>query len=92
MVIWDAARQEGELAVFQLPALPSGQAFRICITDPQYPDPVGAGSFTVETPAGDAHVVLKPARPIATAMRFTICAGSLAGGPRPSDPVVLSSR
>ena len=92
VILWNAARQEGELAAFQLPALPPDQSYRVCITDPQYADPVSAGAFTVPAPAGDARVHLQPGRPVANAARFAISVGSPAGDPRPSDPIVLLSR
>ena len=91
-VIWDARRRQGELAVFQLPGLPRDQNYRVWISDPQNPEAVSAGMFTVPPTGGDARVSLRPAKPVAGAARFTIAVESVAGEPGQPGQVVLSSR
>jgi hypothetical protein len=91
VAIWDAQRQEGELAAFQLAPLAPDRSYRIWIIDPQYPDPVSAGAFTVAQSTGDARIRLKPEKPIATASRFAITAERTDGEPRTDGPFILSS-
>ncbi len=92
VVVWDPARQEGELAAFLLPALPSGQCYRVDVTGPSSADPVAAGTFTVKAPEGDARMHLRPARPVADANRFTVSIAAPDTQPPAPVQVVFLSR
>ena len=92
IVVWDPARQEGELAVAKLPPLAPDKDYQLWISDPQYPRPVSAGVFAIGAAVGETRIRFKPDQPVATAARFTISVERKGGVPRTEGPIVLSSQ
>lgn len=92
IVVWDPARQEGELAVAKLPPLAPDKDYQLWISDPQYPRPVSAGIFAIGAVASETRIRFKPDQPVATAARFTISVERKGGVPHAEGPIVLSSQ
>lgn len=92
VAVWDPARQEGQLAVANLPPVAPDKDYQLWISDPQYPDPVNAGVLALPPAAGEARVPFKPDRPVASADRFAISVERRGGAPRSEGPTVLTSR
>jgi hypothetical protein len=92
VAVWNPVRQEGELFAVNLPPPAPDKDYQLWIMDPQYPDPVGAGVFTVGTTVGDVRIPFRPDRRVANAARFSVSLERKGGVTRAEGPMVLSSQ
>jgi anti-sigma-K factor RskA len=91
VAVWNPARQEGVLSVDKLPALAADQDYQLWIVDPQYPNPVDAGVFTVDPATGGAHITFKGNKPIRAVAKFAVSLERKGGVPKAEGPMVLIS-
>lgn len=87
-VVWDGARQEGVLKVSNVPANAADRDYQLWIVDPDYPNPVDAGTFHVAQ-AGTADIPFKPKARVATANAFAVSLERKGGVPKAEGPMVL---
>jgi anti-sigma-K factor RskA len=52
VAVWNPEKQEGVLKVDKLPALAADKDYQLWVVDPQYPNPVDGGVFTVDPQTG----------------------------------------
>lgn len=89
VAVWDPARQEGLLKVEKLPALQPSQNYQLWIVDPQYPNPVDGGVFTVDPGTGEARLVFRAKQPVATVSAFAVTLERKGGVAKAEGPFVL---
>jgi len=89
VAVWDPAKQEGVLKIEKLPALAANQDYQLWIVDPQYPNPVDGGVFTVEPASGAARVQFKSKQPVAAVNAFAVTLERKGGVPKAEGPFVL---
>ncbi|MSU22744.1 MAG: hypothetical protein EXS32_02860 [Opitutus sp.] len=89
VAVWNPARQEGVLQVEKLPALTASQSYQLWVVDPQYPNPVDGGIFTVDPQTGDARVPFKARQAVATVAAFAVTLERKGGVPKAEGPFVL---
>ena len=89
VAIWDPAKQEGVLKVDKLPALAANQDYQLWVVDPQYPNPVDGGVFTVEPATGAARVQFKSKQPVGVVSAFAVTLERKGGVPKAEGPFVL---
>ena len=87
-VVWDGARQEGVLKVSNVPANAADRDYQLWIVDPDYKNPVDAGTFHVAK-AGTADIPFKPKARVATANAFAVSLERKGGVPKAEGPMVL---
>ncbi len=87
--VWDPARQEGVLKVDQLPALAPGKDYQLWVVDPQYPNPVDGGVFTVDPKTGAQKLSFKAKQPISAVAAFAVTLERKGGVPKAEGPFVL---
>ena len=87
-VVWDGEMQEGVLKVSDVPANAADRDYQLWIVDPDYPQPVDAGTFHVATP-GTTNVPFKPKAPIKSASAFAVSLERKGGVPKAEGPMVL---
>ena len=90
--VWDPSTQQGVLTVSKLPALAIDQDYQLWIFDPQYPTPVNAGVFTVDTTTGEARVVFKANKPVSSITTFAVSLEHKGGVPAAEGPMILVGR
>ncbi|MGH8587874.1 MAG: anti-sigma factor domain-containing protein [Gammaproteobacteria bacterium] len=89
VAVWDPRQQEGVLNVQNLPALAANEDYQLWVVDPQYPNPVDGGVFTVEPSGGRARVQFKTNQPIETVNAFAVTRERKGGVPKAQGPFVL---
>lgn len=89
VTFWDPAKQEGTLKVEKLPALLPSQDYQLWVVDPQYPNPVDGGVFTVDPKTGDARITFKPGQPVKAVSAFAVTLERKGGVPKAEGPFVL---
>ncbi len=87
--VWDPVKQEGVLKVEKLPALLANQDYQLWVVDPQYPNPVDGGVFTVDPVSGEARMVFKARQPISAVNAFAVTRERKGGVPKAEGPFVL---
>ncbi|MBL9203370.1 MAG: anti-sigma factor [Opitutaceae bacterium] len=87
--IWDPAKQEGVLKVDKLPALAANQDYQLWIVDPQYPNPVDGGVFTVDPQTGAQKIAYKAKQPVSSVAAFAVTLERKGGVPKAEGPFVL---
>jgi hypothetical protein len=89
VAVWDATKQEGVLKVEKLPALLATQDYQLWVVDPQYPNPVDGGVFTVDPQTGEARLVFKARQPVSAINAFAVTRERKGGVPKAEGPFVL---
>ncbi len=89
VTFWDPAKQEGTLKVEGLPALLANQDYQLWIVDPQYPNPVDGGVFTVDPKTGEARISYKPGQPVKAVAAFAVTLERKGGVPKAEGPFML---
>ncbi len=89
VAVWDEVRQEGVLQVEKLPALLPSQDYQLWVVDPQYPNPVDGGVFTVAPASGQARMTFRAKQPVAHASAFAVTLERKGGVPKAEGPFVL---
>lgn len=89
LAVWNPLNQEGMLTVEKLPLLQRDQDYQLWVIDPQYPNPVNGGVFTVEDD-GSARVRFRPDQPVAAATKFAISRERKGGVPKAEGPIVAA--
>lgn len=89
IAVWNPLKQEGTLNVEKLPALALGQDYQLWIVDPQYPNPVNGGVFTVDPSTGEQRVSFKANRPVRSIAAFAVTLERKGGVPKAEGPFVL---
>lgn len=89
IAVWNPASQEGLLKVEKLPPLEPTQDYQLWVVDPQYPNPVDGGVFTVDPATGEARLVFHAKQPVATINAFAVTLERKGGVPKAEGPFVL---
>ncbi len=89
VAVWDPGKQEGVLKVEKLPALLANQDYQLWIVDPQYPNPVDGGVFTVDPKTGEARRKFKAKQPVGAVNAFAVTLEQKGGVPVAKGPFVL---
>ena len=89
VAVWDPKKQQGVLNVQNLPALPANQDYQLWVVDPQYPNPVDGGVFTVEAASGKARLEFKARQPVNAISAFAVTRERKGGVPKAEGPFVL---
>ncbi|MBL9187246.1 MAG: anti-sigma factor [Opitutaceae bacterium] len=87
--VWDPTKQEGVLKVEKLPALLPSQDYQLWVVDPQYPNPVDGGVFTVDPETGTRKISFKAKQPISSVAAFAVTLERKGGVPKAEGPFVL---
>jgi hypothetical protein len=90
--VWDPARQEGVLNAEHLPTLAANEDYRLWLVDPQYPNPVDGGGFTVDPESGQARLTFESRQPIGAGNAFAVTRERKGGGATPGGPFILFGR
>jgi anti-sigma-K factor RskA len=72
IAVWNPEKQEGVLTVAKLPALAQDKDYQLWVVDPQYPQPVDGGVFSVDPATGEARLAFKPRLPVKSAAKFAV--------------------
>lgn len=89
IAIWDPLKQEGMLQVDKLPALAANEDYQLWVVDPQYPDPVDGGVFTVDSTTGTARVQFHARQAVRAINAFAVTRERKGGVPKAEGPFVL---
>lgn len=89
VAVWDPNRQEGVLTVEKLPALMPSQDYQLWVVDPQYPNPVDGGVFTVDPQSGEARMTFKAKQRVGAVNAFAVTLERKGGVPKAEGPFVL---
>ena len=89
IAVWNPAKQEGVLKVEKLPALAGDKDYQLWIVDPQYPNPVDGGVFTVDPLTGERRVIFKAHQPVTSIAAFAVTLERKGGVPKAEGPFVL---
>lgn len=89
IAVWNPASQEGLLKVEKLPALTPTQDYQLWVVDPQYPNPVDGGVFTVDPVTGEARLIFHAKQPVASVNAFAVTLERKGGVPKAEGPFVL---
>lgn len=92
VTFWDPSKQEGTLKVEKLPALLPSQDYQLWIVDPQYPNPVDGGVFTVDPKTGGARITYKPGQPVKAVSAFAVTVERKGGVPKAEGQFVLMGK
>ena len=92
VVVLNPDRQEGELVLAGIPALPPDEDYQLWITDSEHPVAVSAAVFTINSMSGGFRVPFKLDQPRANAAGFTVSVERKGGATSRQGPVILSSR
>ena len=90
-VEWDGEKQEGILRTFNVPPNPTGRDYQLWLIDPNYPQPVDGGIFSVGKDDA-AGIVFHPKARITSAKAFAISLERKGGVPNVAGPIVLASK
>lgn len=86
--VWDPVKQEGVLKAENLPALLANQDYQLWVVDPQYPNPVDGGVFTVDA-KGVAKVTFKAKQPVGAVNALAVTRERKGGVPKAEGPFIL---
>jgi anti-sigma-K factor RskA len=89
VAVWHPEKQEGVLKVDKLPALAADKDYQLWVVDPQYPNPVDGGVFTVDAQTGAQKVVFKAKQPVRAINAFAVTLERKGGVPKAEGPFVL---
>jgi anti-sigma-K factor RskA len=89
VAVWNSASQEGVLKVEKLPALAADKDYQLWVVDPQYQDPIDAGTFTVDPKTGEARVQFKTKQPIRAIAAYAITQERKGGVVKSAGPFLL---
>lgn len=89
VAVWNPAKQEGVLTVQKLPALATDKDYQLWIVDPQYPNPVDGGVFTVDPQTGERRVSFKSKQPVKSIAAFAVTLERKGGVTKAEGPFVL---
>jgi anti-sigma-K factor RskA len=89
VAVWNPEKQEGVLKVDKLPALAADKDYQLWVVDPQYPNPVDGGVFTVDPQTGAAKVKFTGRQPVAAVAAFAVTLERKGGVPKAEGPFVL---
>ena len=89
VAVWDPGKQEGVLNVQNLPALAANEDYQLWVVDPQYPNPLDGGVFTVEPTSGKARLQFKTKEPVGVVNAFAVTRERKGGVPKAEGPFVL---
>lgn len=92
IAVWDPTRHEGVLTVEKLPAPAANEDYQLWVVDPQYPDPVDGGVFTVDRQSGAARVKFTGRQPVAAISAFAVTLERKGGVAKAEGPFVLLGR
>lgn len=89
VAVWDPASQSGVLKFEKLPALAPDKDYQLWVVDPQYPDPVDGGVFTVDPRTGTGRVQFKGKQPLKAIKAYAITAERKGGVEKSAGPFLL---
>jgi anti-sigma-K factor RskA len=89
VAVWNPEKQEGVLQVAKLPALAADKDYQLWVVDPQYPNPVDGGVFTVDPQTGEARLQFKAKQPVKAINAFAVTLERKGGVPKAEGPFVL---
>lgn len=89
VAVWNPEKQEGVLQVEKLPALAPNKDYQLWVVDPQYPDPVDAGIFTVDPESGARRIQFKGKQPIKSIAAYAITEEIKGGVVKSAGPFLL---
>ena len=89
VAVWNPAKQAGVLQVEKLPALATGQDYQLWVVDPQYLDPLDAGTFTVDPETGAHRHPIKSKQPIKNIAAYAITQEVKGGVVKSAGPFLL---
>jgi anti-sigma-K factor RskA len=92
VAVWDPKLQAGVLNVQNLPALAANEDYQLWVVDPQYPNPVDGGVFTVDSTGGRARMQFKPNQQIQSVNAFAVTRERKGGVPKAQGPFVLMGK
>ena len=89
VAVWNPEKQEGVLQVAKLPALAADKDYQLWVVDPQYPNPVDGGVFTVDPQTGEARLQFKAKQSVKSIAAFAVTLERKGGVPKAEGPFVL---
>lgn len=89
VAVWNPTNQQGVLKVEKLPALAADRDYQLWIVDPQYQDPVDAGTFIVDPKTGEARMQFKTKQPIRAIAAYAITQERKGGVAKSAGPFLL---
>ncbi len=89
VAVWNPAKQEGVLQVEKLPALAPDKDYQLWVVDPQYKDPVDAGTFTVDPESGARRIQFKSKLPLKSIVAYAITQEVKGGVAKSAGPFLL---
>ena len=89
IAVWNPGKQEGVLTVEKLPALAADKSYQLWVVDPQYPNPVDGGIFTVDPATGEARITFKSKQPVKSIAAFAVTLERKGGVTKAEGPFVL---
>ncbi|MEY4940615.1 MAG: hypothetical protein RIQ93_2350 [Verrucomicrobiota bacterium] len=89
VALWDPLRQEGVLRVEKLPALNANEDYQLWVVDPQYPNPVDGGVFSVDSESGEGRISFRAKQPVKAINAFAVTRERKGGVPKAEGPFVL---
>ena len=89
IAVWNPTTQQGVLQVDKLPALAADKDYQLWVVDPQYPNPVDGGVFSVDPQTGVARVQFKAKQPVNAINAFAVTLEHKGGVPKAEGPFVL---
>ena len=87
VVAWDEDNQRGIVRTSNIPAARPDQDYQLWIIDPEYKQPVSAGTMQPQADARPAE--FKPLQPIKKASKFAVSLEKKGGSDSPQGPIVL---
>ena len=89
VAVWNPEKQEGVLKVEKLPALAADKTYQLWVVDPQYPNPVDGGVFSVDPQTGEQRVKFTGKQRISAINAFAVTLERKGGVPKAEGPFVL---
>ena len=89
VAVWNPEKQEGVLQVAKLPALAADKDYQLWVVDPQYPNPVDGGVFTVDPQTGEYRLQFRTKQPVKSINAFAVTLERKGGVPKAEGPFVL---
>ncbi len=89
VAVWNPEKQEGILKVEKLPALAADKVYQLWVVDPQYPNPVDGGVFTVDAQTGEKSFPFKGKQSIKNIAAFAVTIERTGGVQKAEGPFVL---
>ena len=88
VVLWDKEKQEGVLKVANVPPNESDRDYQLWIVDPEYKQPVDAGTFHLGSKES-ARIPFKPKQHVSSADAFAVSLERKGGVEKAEGPMVL---